>query len=201
MRGFLRRDEAAGWEAERIEEAMRPGRILILNGTSSSGKTTLASALRSKLEPQFCYYASDQLADAAFRPIDAEARWAGREAFFQGFHRSISCFAGAGLDLLVEHIVEEQSWAEELRELLAPFDVFWVGVHAETKELERRERLRGDRQIGEAVYHLKTHQFCRYDLEVDGARPVAEVAAMVVEAWGSRGRPARATRAEAPADR
>ncbi len=165
---------------------MRPGRIVLLNGTSSSGKTTLARALRARLEPQFCYYASDQLADAGFRPIEAEARSAGREAFFRGFHRSIAGFASVGLDLLVEHIVEEQSWADELRDLLAPFEVFWVGVHAEVKELQRREHLRGDRQIGEAVYHLKTHRFCRYDLEVDTALPVAEVVSRVVEAWRSR---------------
>lgn len=39
------------------------GRIILLNGTSSSGKTTFALALRLDLAPQFHYYASDQLAD------------------------------------------------------------------------------------------------------------------------------------------
>ena len=52
----------------------RNGRIILLNGTSSAGKSTLARALRPKLEPQFCFYASDQLADADFRPIQSEAR-------------------------------------------------------------------------------------------------------------------------------
>ena len=47
------------------------GRIVMLNGTLSSGKTTLAQALRAKLPPSFCYYASDQLADARFRPLDS----------------------------------------------------------------------------------------------------------------------------------
>ena len=42
------------------------GRIILLNGTSSAGKTTLARTLRTKLPPDFCYYASDQLADASF---------------------------------------------------------------------------------------------------------------------------------------
>ena len=106
------------------------GRILMLNGTSSSGKTTLVQTLRPKLEPGFCYYASDQLADAGFRPINPEARAAGRECFFAGFHRSIPALADAGLDLLVEHIVEEQQWADDLAELLKGLDVFWVGVHA-----------------------------------------------------------------------
>ncbi len=128
-----------------------PGRIILLNGTSSAGKTTLAHALRPALPRNFHHYASDQLADAGFRPLDVDERWKWREAFFHGFHQSIAAFASAGLDLLVEHIVEQQSWADELRPMLAPYDTFWVGVHASTDELKRREAAHGDRQPGEAL--------------------------------------------------
>ena len=164
----------------------RNGRIILLNGTSSAGKSTLAQALRSKLEPQFCYYASDQLADADFRPLDPTVRRAGREMFFDGFHRSIPAFAGVGIDLLVEHIVEEQSWADDLAQLLAPIDTFWVGVHAPLAELERRERFRGDRQTGEAAYHLKTHSFCQYDVEIDSMQSLDHNVNTIVEAWSRR---------------
>ena len=164
----------------------KAGRIILLNGTSSAGKTTLAEALRTKLAPQFCYYASDQLADAAFRPVDPANRFAGREMFFAGFHKSIAAFASVGIDLLVEHIVEEQSWADELTQILAPFDNFWVAVHAPIAELERRERFRGNRKPGEAVYHLKTHSFCKYDLEVDSTKPLHDNAGLIVNAWVSR---------------
>jgi chloramphenicol 3-O phosphotransferase len=164
----------------------RHGRIILLNGTSSAGKSTLAQALRLKLEPQFCYYASDQLADSGFRQLDPTVRWAERQRFFDGFHRSIPAFAGVGIDLLVEHIVEKPSWAEDLAQLLAPFDTFWVGVHASLEELERRERLRGDRQIGEAAYHFKTHSFCQYDVEIDSMQPLSHNVNTIVEAWISR---------------
>ncbi len=162
------------------------GRIILLNGTSSAGKSTLAKGLRLSLEPQFHYYASDQLADGGFRPLDADVRWGCRELFFRGFHRSIAAFAAAGVDLLVEHIVEEQSWADDLKMVLAAFDVFWVGVHAPVAEIDRRERLRGDRQIGEGVFHLKTHRFCRYDVEVDTMEPLAGNVDSIVAAWRRR---------------
>ncbi len=162
------------------------GRIIFLNGTSSAGKSTLAKALREQLEPQFCYYASDQLAQAGFRPSEQAARSAGRERFFAGFHQSIPAFAGAGIDLLVEHIVEEQSWADDLANLLASFDVFWIGVHAPITELERRETLRRDRMPGEAHYHLKTHSFCKYDLEVDSMQPINQNVRLIVTAWNRR---------------
>jgi len=166
--------------------AQSRGRIILLNGTSSAGKSTLAKQLRVRLEPQFHYYASDQLADAGFRPLDGDARLEYREAFFAGFHRSIPAFAEAGLDLLVEHIVERQRWADDLKTLLSPFDVFWVGVHAPVAEIERRERLRGNRQIGEGLYHLKTHSFCRYDVEVDTMLPLEQNVETILTAWRGR---------------
>ena len=166
--------------------ANRMGRIILLNGTSSSGKSTLAQALRLELEPQFHFYASDQLADEGFRPLDKAARFAWRQAFFDGFHRSIPAFAGVGLDLLIEHIVEEKDWADQLQALLSPFDVFWVGVHAPVAEIERREQLRGNRQQGEGLYHLKTHQFCTYNVEVDTTTPMSENVTTIVNGWNSR---------------
>lgn len=163
------------------------GRILLLNGTSSAGKSTLVKALRPRLEEGFCYYASDQLADEGFRPLTPAVRLATRQAFFDGFHRSIPAFAGAGIDLLIEHIIEEQKWADDLATLLTGFDVFWVGIHAPIEEIERREKARGDRTQGEGAFHLKTHSFCHYDVEVDTTTQSAEGnAEKIALAWRSR---------------
>ena len=86
----------------------------------------------------------------------------------------------------MEHIVEEQFWAEDLRLLLQGFDVFWVGVHANIEVIIEREKQRGDRTSGEALYHLRTHGFCHYDVEVDTSRPLTEVTATIVRAWKER---------------
>ena len=183
---------------------MGTGRIIFLNGTSSSGKTTLATALREALDAPFCFYASDQLADAGFRTIRAsfivrdskrrvrhDPASGERQRFFDGFHRSIAAFAQAGNDLIVEHIIEEQSWADKLNILLGDLDVFRIGVHAPIEEIERRERDRGNRQVGEARYHLKTHGFCTYDLEVDTSEPIDQLAERIVQAWTHRRAPNR----------
>lgn len=169
------------------ETHFEPGKILMINGTSSSGKTTLVEALRYALGEPFCYYAADQLAGAGFRSrIDYTSPPSERQRFFDGFHRSIAAFAESGNNLIVEHIVEEQEWADQLTALLAPFDVFWIGVHAPIAELERRESKRQDRAVGEARYHLKTHQFVRYDLEIDSTRPAKELIPEIVAAWRER---------------
>ena len=73
-----------------------------------------------------------------------------RPHFFEGFHNCLPALASAGNNLIVEHIVETAEWMERLLRLLEPFDVYFVGIHCPLEELERREKARGDRRIGEA---------------------------------------------------
>jgi chloramphenicol 3-O phosphotransferase len=162
-------------------------KIILLNGTSSSGKTTLALALQEALDEPFCYYASDQLAEAGFRArIDFPEAPTERDRFFAGFHRSIAAFASCHNHLIVEHVIEEPHWAKDLQTLLAPFEVLWVGVHAPLHLLVHREQQRGNRRPGEARYHLKTHQYCTYDLEIDSTLPLPYQVALVRNACLSR---------------
>jgi chloramphenicol 3-O phosphotransferase len=166
---------------------MRRSRIIFINGTSSSGKTFVARELQKRIPEPFCYYASDQLADQGFRSSKEFASAPSeRERFFDGFHRSIAAFAEAGNDLIIDHIVEEPSWADDLVRLLSPFEVFWVGVHAPVEELDRREEARGNRQPGEARFHLKTHGYVRYDLQVDSTLPLDAVLEQIIMAWHAR---------------
>ncbi|MDF2370131.1 MAG: chloramphenicol phosphotransferase [Rhizobiaceae bacterium] len=159
-------------------------RIIFLNGTSSSGKTRVAGELRKLLPDTFCYFASDQLASTGFRAVKTTPDE--RNRFFDGFHKSIAAFAFAGNDMIVEHIIEEQLWSEELRALLDPFDVFRVAIHAPLDILQEREIQRGDRTIGEAEYHLRTHDFCHYDFEVRNTATPTDTAHAIHQAWLAR---------------
>lgn len=170
------------------------GKIILLNGTSSAGKSTLCKALKTVLNEPFWYMASDQFIEIGMAPTrknkGGKFDWGDlRPTFFDGFHHVLPAFAGAGNNLIVEHIVEVESWLDDLLRLLHGFDVFFVGVHCPLEELEKRERERGDRKIGEARYHLKTHDYCQYDFEVDSRKPAADNAEQIVKAWHERTKP------------
>ena len=95
-----------------------------------------------------------------------------------------------GNNLIVDHIIEQEQWLADLVGLLAPFDVFFVGVHCPLPELERRERHRGDRRIGEARTDFHSvHRFTEYDLDIDATQPTEGNAARLITAWQSRSRP------------
>jgi chloramphenicol 3-O phosphotransferase len=172
-----------------------PGKIILLNGASSSGKSTLAAALQARLEEPFWHYSIDHLLAAQVLPssrIDAgEFNWSDmRGRFFAGFHATIPVLAAAGNNLLVEHIIESTDWMARLLHLLRPFDVFFVGLHCPLEELQRRERERGDRRIGEAQADYEvTHSYCLYDLEIASADPLGGNVDRTMVAWSKRRSP------------
>jgi chloramphenicol 3-O phosphotransferase len=174
---------------------MAPGRIILLNGASSSGKSTLARAVRDKIEIPFWVYSIDHLRDADVPPLArvrrGDFRWAElREPFFDGFHRSLAAFAEAGNNLIVEHIVETADWMTDIADLLSPFDVYFVGLHCPVEELERREVARGDRPVGSARKDAESiHLHAAYDLELDGRVSPEANAASLISGWRMRAGP------------
>jgi len=171
------------------------GKIILLNGASSSGKSTLANALQAQMAEPFWHISIDHLLAAGVLPqlrIDSgEFPWQqARPAFFDGFHRCIPALADAGNNLIVEHIVETEAWMRKLLNLLEHLDVFFVGVHCPLLELERRERARGDRRIGEARADFETaHTFVSYDFEVNTTVSVDSNVVELIAAWKSRTHP------------
>lgn len=172
-----------------------PGRIILLNGASSSGKSSLARAIQSSIDTPFWHISIDHLRDSGVLPTArikrGEFDWRTmREAFFLGFERSLHAYVQAGNDLIVEHIMESEAWLLRLADLLAGQDVFFVGVHCELAELERRELARGDRPLGDARRdYFRIHSYCLYDLEVDGAACPDANADALIACWRARRRP------------
>jgi chloramphenicol 3-O phosphotransferase len=169
--------------------------VILLNGASSSGKSTLARALQAALPEPYLNYSSDLLVDGGMLPrVDRtthDTTWSWnviRPKFFQGFHRSIPALVSAGSRVVVEHVVEREDWLHELVELLRYSSVFYVGVTCPLTEIESRERTRGDRCIGEGRSHIEdgVHTWSNYDFVVDThAQNTTEIVASILAALPS----------------
>lgn len=171
------------------------GKIILINGASSSGKSTLSRALQARLDEPFWHISIDHLRDAGILPLqrirNGDFAWADmRPTFFDGFHHCLPALAEAGNNLIVEHIVETEDWMQRLVALLSPFDVFFIGVHCPLAELERREAERADRRIGDARRDYEVaHTFGIYDLEVDSTEPLDRNVDTVIATWKARTHP------------
>ena len=173
----------------------RPASIIFIHGASSSGKSTLARGVQTKIDRPFWHISIDHLRDAGVLPSarikSGEFKWRDmRRPFFDGFHRSLAAYAGAGNNLIIEHILDTPGWHEDLITLLAPFDMFFVGVHCSLPELVRREQARGDRPVGSAEQDFNTiHRGLRYDLEISAELNADDNVERVISAWTTRTAP------------
>ena len=152
-----------------MPDSGRRGQIIFLNGTSSSGKSGIAEELRLLLDPPHFHMSVDAFNSMRARqktleldPAELDAVLARTRA---GFHRAVAGMAGAGNDLVVDHVLSEQ-W--RLLDCLAGYRVAFVGVHCSPAELDRRERARDDREAGQAVAQRRqVHAHGLYDVECD----------------------------------
>jgi chloramphenicol 3-O phosphotransferase len=180
---------------------MRTGRIIFLNGTSSSGKSSIARELLTVLDgdPYF-HLAVDGInamrGKKAIAPGDLDAVL---KRTRMGYHRAIAGMAAAGNDLVVDHVLSEPWRLEDCLTVLAGLDVFLVGVHCPLPELERREQARGDRPPGLAAQqYAQVHAHGVDDIECDSAaaspRECADLIKAHVESSVARGEPPTAFR-------
>lgn len=153
---------------------------ILLNGTSSSGKTTLANGFLQKA-PHYHYLAIDTHLNhlmETYKPLYAPLLHQNGEigpdllggllpGFVLSFHDLIRAYLEAGQSVIVDHVLQESEWRDDLLQKLKAYPVSWVGVFCALETLEQRERERGDREIGLAKFQLaKVHQKMRYDLQI-----------------------------------
>ncbi|WP_187355225.1 phosphotransferase-like protein [Paenibacillus tengchongensis] len=157
----------------------------MLNGVSSSGKSTLAKALAAKL-PDYFHYSLDDFDLVIERMEDREHNRLipVETAYF--YHRSIAMFADKGVNLIIDHVIHDEYTRDDWAVSLSDYPVLRVGVHCPPEELARRERERGDRRPGQAAEQLEfVHKNEQYDIEVDTFADSGEAcAAAIVQALG-----------------
>ncbi|MBI5380888.1 MAG: AAA family ATPase [Opitutae bacterium] len=143
---------------------------IFLNGTSSSGKTTLAMALQRAVPEPLLYVSNDKFIFMTPDRVlqDDHLRPKVLLPLLSAFHRSLPLIADCGFPMVIDHVIERRDWMDEIALVLQDFAVYFVKVSCPLEELERREKARGDRKIGLAKWQLGlVHSFCEYDAEVD----------------------------------
>ncbi|MFC8239729.1 chloramphenicol phosphotransferase CPT family protein [Streptomyces chartreusis] len=153
----------------RIPETTAPGTVVLLNGTSSSGKSSIARALLDVLDGSWFHLPVDAFhALRGGSPIADEDLQAEIDRTAKGFHRAVAGMAAGGNNLVVDYPLSRRWRLLDLLDLLVPEHTVLIGVRCPLPELERRERARGDRQPGLAALQFdQVHAYGRHDLDVD----------------------------------
>lgn len=172
-------------------------RIVVLNGTSSSGKTTIARAFQEAAGSLFLNFSIDSILSAL--PPSAIARLVAGSGIpgvpvyemHAAFFACVRELAALGRDLVIDDAITSRPLADLLVAAVAGHEVLYVSVSAPVDVLAERERARGDRTVGMAARQLETiDQWLEYDLRVDTSNVSPDEAAEQIRAALERRRPA-----------
>lgn len=133
---------------------MQKGKIIFLNGVSSSGKTTLAKTIQARLKEPYYWLSVD-----TFMDMTPEKYMSNDDdeviKTISAMYRTIKTFSDMGLNTVVDDVLcVSQELLDECVEILHDYPVLFVHVTCPLEELQRREKERGDRTIGQAEEQL-----------------------------------------------
>jgi chloramphenicol 3-O phosphotransferase len=156
--------------------------IVLLNGASSAGKTTIATGLLEALSGPVIHLPLDafyELLPTRYQtPI-----WPLFTELAQGLHRMALAWESLGFTPIVDTVLEREALFFDCVKQLGGRQTYFVGVHCPLAELRRRARGRSDRDPKWTEYQVgRVHAHGPYDLELDtDARSPAECVAALVD--------------------
>lgn len=180
---------------------MNTGTIIILNGTSSSGKTSIVKALQDAFDEPFLEAGLDKfiwmlperyLERPLWDDVLGLATQAGRTGhqLVAGMHQAIKALSQVGINVIADHVLVEASWWLDCVQRFSDRQAYLVGVRCPLEVVEQRERERHDRTLGQArAQYGVVHGLGVYDVEVDTSRSTPEECAMQIKARVNAGAP------------
>ncbi|SDT49495.1 chloramphenicol 3-O phosphotransferase [Paenibacillaceae bacterium GAS479] len=150
-----------------------------MNGTSSSGKTSISMELMNQKEILFHHLSIDDFIKDFFEnnfsdiePIrevdDQVVAGITFDPLVSLYYSKIKLFSEMGLNVIVDTVIENDKWFNECLDVFSNQPTLFIGVICSKEELIRREQTRGDRKIGLAASQFsKVYCIDEYDLEVN----------------------------------
>ena len=172
------------------------GMVIILNGPSAAGKTSIQKEFQNVMMPDlWIKLGIDNLFDKPMPDITLEnmhvwqvknlIRWVETtedaaknpvitlftgeqgDKVAYGMNAAIAAYARAGNNVIVDYIAYKKAWADDLKKQLEDVKTCWVKVEIPLHVIEEREAARGTSPKGHARSHYDTvHWDLKYDLTV-----------------------------------
>jgi len=167
------------------------GTVIIVNGASSAGKTSLVRAFQDVAADMFLEIGLDRFIFSLPRRFlasewadvlgNADSAGATGHRLVRGLHATLATLAGTGINVIADHVMVEPAWGPGCADALADTRAYLIGLMCPLDVLEARERSRKDRTLGQArKQHDKVHSGLRYDLEIDSSvTSIADSAALL----------------------
>ena len=187
----------------RLHTKTKQGTIIILNGPSASGKSSIQKEFQSLMMPNlWIKLGIDNLFDKPMPDITLEnlsfwqtpnvIRWietakdkdnnfmitlfTGEQGdkVAYGMNSAIADYAKAGCNIIVDYIAYKKEWINDLQQKLKSVKTHWIKVNIPLTVIEERELARATSPKGHARSHYDfVYWDLKYDLEVNSEKESA----------------------------
>lgn len=173
---------------------MTLAKIIIINGGSSAGKTSMSLAFQDlsaepyfllgidmfwfsmppkeidleRVTPQYYSWCQEKTAEGLeyFRILPGHLL---NESMLARY-KSMAAFLERGLNVIADEVFWSKEWLLESLRVFEPYCCYYVGIFCSDAELSRREVERGDRYLGWARgSQIYSHKDAIYDLRIDNS--------------------------------
>ena len=182
------------------------GQLIMLNGTSSAGKTSIVNCLHQQMPGLTLNLGLDKFLNTMHESWFQQPQWnnimgksnaAGELGthLMSGMHHALDALLRRGHTVLSDHVMIERSWVEEASRLFSEHRAYLIGIRCLVDVIEQRERERKNRTLGSArlqfdVVHAFIYQCGGYDLEIDSSESTPDQsAAKILSFLGENPRP------------
>lgn len=156
---------------------MERGKIIFLNGVSSSGKTTLGWKIQDLAKTHYYLISQDQFCEmwpAPFWYHNPEKEF---NHTMSMMYKTIAMFSSLGENVVIDHVLlnndrlksdNGEGTLQDFKKQLEGYEVLYVHVICPVEVLRKREVERGDREIGNAegkIPYLEPQE--GYDITID----------------------------------
>ena len=182
----------SGWMNKNITEN---GNIVLLNGVTSAGKSTLAKELQAEFDEPYYYVALDTFNEIICPFAAGKGKFQDSEIMNEAvyvMHLLIRDFSQKGLNVIVDHILcDYGNWFYNCIDRLHEYPVMFVRVDCNRDELFRRARNRGyttPERLNQIDQQLeKIHKHGIYDVAVSTSeKTIAENVLLIKESLSKR---------------
>jgi chloramphenicol 3-O phosphotransferase len=165
--------------------------IIILNGASSAGKTTMAKAMQDQFQETYLLIGIDVFwMTMPPKQIDLFSvspdfyTWTKEELdgllhlrilpgpqldrIMLARYEAIAAYLEAGFNVIADDVTWSKLWLDHCLKCVEPYNAFFIGAYCDDRVLSHREIMRGDRLSGWARGSQKwVHEHLIYDMEID----------------------------------
>jgi chloramphenicol 3-O phosphotransferase len=181
--------------------------IILLNGASSAGKSSIAKELQVIFEDLFLGMSVDKflsMVPSSYQGFGVNAaqmwRWEKSfddygelmtlkvgprgESYILGMYECVKTMSERSFNVIVDDVCLDPGLLKQYIAKLSEFKIYFIGVKCNLDVLEQRERLRGNRVINSARgQHGEVHCSYKYDLMVDTSQTSARDCALQIKTF------------------